>query len=80
MAGLDADKCFFKESYETREGAERTLARVSKILPVRSVYKCPLCGFYHLTKKKNKPRETPFSHIEIEAEHWLQRLNVTEYE
>lgn len=47
------DSCLSKTSYETYEDALATLNYVYETEGIKlKIYKCPICGNYHLTKGK----------------------------
>ena len=54
MARSNIDKtCFSKTRYATEEEALDTVAYLYEMEGIRlSVYKCPICNGYHLTKGK----------------------------
>ncbi len=45
--------CLRKKVYKTKQRAEKTAAYIKEQRGVTVyVYECPICGYYHLTKKE----------------------------
>ena len=50
--------CQSKDPYDTPEDAEKAIKRLREQFagPKLNVYKCPVCGLYHFTKKPQGER------------------------
>lgn len=51
--------CLRKKMYRSRQIAEQTAKKIKKDRNVTLyVYECPICGYYHLTKKERRNNGT----------------------
>lgn len=49
--------CLRKKFYRSKQIAEQTVKRIKEERGVMLyVYECPICGYYHLTKKPRKEK------------------------
>lgn len=51
--------CLRKKMYRSRRIAEQTAKKIKEDRDVTLyVYECPICGYYHLTKKERRNNDT----------------------